>query len=152
MLNALRDVSAWINYGNAKVRNDGANMGVLGLEEIFLDVSDLAKSIAFYEQTLGLQVVMRTDERAYLQTERSHVVLQIPNHTGRHQGGGPMHFAFTVTEDTFDEIAGRAAAANIFTRGPMGERGKGRALFMLDPDGNETEVNTRYLYGVPKRG
>ncbi len=31
------------------------------------------------------------------------------------------------------------------------ERGQGRALFMIDPDGNETEVNTRYLYGVPKR-
>jgi len=51
----------------------------------------------------------------------------------------------------FDEVAERAAKANIFTRGPMGSRGKGRALFMLDPDGNETEVNTRYLYGVPKR-
>ena len=36
-------------------------------------------------------------------------------------------------------------------RGPMGERGKGRTLFTIDPDGNETEVNTRYLYGVPTR-
>ena len=94
---------------------------------------------------------MQNDERAYLQSERSHVVLQAKGHGGRHRGGGPMHFAFTVTEDTFDEVAGRAAAANIFTRGPMGARGKGRALFMLDPDGNEAEVNTRYLYGVPKR-
>ena len=51
-----------------------------------------------------------------------------------------------MTEDTFDAVADRAAKANIFTRGPMGSRGKGRAMFMLDPDGNETEVNTRYLY------
>jgi hypothetical protein len=28
---------------------------------------------------------------------------------------------------------------------------KGRALFIFDPDGNETEVNTRYLYGAPLR-
>ena len=126
-------------------------MGVLGLEEIFLDVKDLAKAIDFYHGLLGLAVVAHNDERAYLQCERSHVVLQVPDHTGRHRGGGPMHFSFTVTEDTFDAIAGRAAEANIFTRGPMGSRGKGRALFMLDPDGNETEVNTRYLYGIPKR-
>ena len=37
-----------------------------------------------------------------------------------------------------------------FTRGPYGEKGKGRALFIIDPDGNETEINTRYLYGKPQ--
>ena len=26
-----------------------------------------------------------------------------------------------------------------------------RTLFIIDPDGNETEINTRYLYGNPKR-
>lgn len=129
----------------------GATMSVIGLEEIFLDVENLEKAVDFYHQLLGLPVAMRNDERAYLQCERSHVVLQVKDHGGRHRGGGPMHFSFTVTEETFDEVAARAADANIFTRGPMGSRGKGRALFMLDPDGNETEVNTRYLYGVPKR-
>ncbi len=126
-------------------------MGVIGIEEIFLDVKDLAKAVAFYRDLLGIAVVSQTGERAYLQCERSHVVLQVTDHGGRHQGGGPMHFSFTVTEEAFDEVADRAAKANIFTRGPMGTRGKGRALFMLDPDGNEAEVNTRYLYGVPKR-
>ena len=126
-------------------------MSVIGLEEIFLDVADLSKAINFYNELLGLPIVMQNDERVYLQCEKSHVVLQIVGHTGRHRGGGPMHFSFTVTEDTFDEIANRARDANIFTRGPMGSRGTGRALFMMDPDGNEAEVNTRYLYGVPKR-
>lgn len=127
-------------------------MAVIGIEEIFLDVADLDKAVAFYEGLLGVPVVMRNDERAYLQCERSHVVLQVKGHGGRHKGGGPMHFSFTVNEDDFDAVAERAAAANIFTRGPMGKRGAGRALFMLDPDGNEAEVNTRYLYGIPKRG
>jgi len=126
-------------------------MSVIGIEEIFLNVNDLAKAVDFYENLIGIPVVSRNEERAYLQCERSHVVLQVQGHSGRHRGGGPMHFSFSVTEDDFDAVAARAAAANIFTRGPMGERGKGRALFMLDPDGNEAEVNTRYLYGVPKR-
>ena len=127
-------------------------MAVIGIEEIFLDVKDLGKAVDFYERLIGIPVVSRNEERAYLQCERSHVVLQVQGHSGRHRGGGPMHFSFSVTEDDFDAVAARAAAANIFTRGPMGERGKGRALFMIDPDGNEAEVNTRYLYGVPKRG
>ena len=101
-------------------------MSIIGLEEIFLDVEDLARAVDFYEGVLGLPVAMRNDERAYLQCERSHVVLQVKGHGGRHRGGGPMHFSFTVTEDVFDGVAERAAAANIFTRGPMGKRGKGR--------------------------
>ncbi|MCY3818287.1 MAG: glyoxalase superfamily protein [Gammaproteobacteria bacterium] len=126
-------------------------MGVIGIEEIFLDVKDLAKAVDFYHDLLGIPVARRDAERAYLQCERSHVVLQVKGHSGRHRGGGPMHFSFTVTEDAFDEIAGRVVGPQFFTRGPMGKRGEGRTLFMIDPDGNETEVNTRYLYGIPKR-
>ncbi|MYD42990.1 MAG: VOC family protein, partial [Gammaproteobacteria bacterium] len=111
-------------------------MSVIGLEELFLDVTDLDKSIGFYRDLFGLELSMRNEERAYLQTDSSHIVLQVHGHSGRHKGGGPMHFAFTVTEETFDEVAARVAQANIFTRGPMGERGKGRALFVIDPDGN----------------
>ena len=127
-------------------------MGIIGIEELFLDVADLDRALDFYHGRLGIPVAMRNEERAYLQCERSHVVLQAKGHTGRHRGGGPLHFAFTVDEDTFDRIAEAVRDGSIFTRGPMGERGKGRALFLLDPDGNEAEVNTRYLYGVPARG
>ena len=56
-----------------------------------------------------------------------------------------------MSEETFDGLLDKFAGSRHFTRGPYGERGQGRALFMIDPDGNETEVNTRYLYGVPKR-
>ena len=126
-------------------------MGVIGIEEIFLKVKDMEKALDFYHGIVGLSIDKRDDERAYLQAERGHIVLQVENHTGRHQGGGPLHFAFTVSEETFDEIVEKFAGGTHFTRGPYGERGAGRAFFMIDPDGNESEVNTRYLYGAPKR-
>ena len=126
-------------------------MSVIGIEEIFLDVADLDKAIAFYHEIVGIPIDKRDDQRCYLQCDRGHLVLQVKGHSGRHRGGGPLHFAFTVTEDAFDEVVARAVGPQYFTRGPMGERGVGRTLFMFDPDGNETEVNTRYLYGVPKR-
>ena len=127
-------------------------MAVIGIEEIFLKVRDMGKSIEFYNGILGLQIDKRDCERTYLQAEQSHLVLQIENHTGRHQGGGPLHFAMTATEENFDEILNKFKGSQFFTRGPYGKRGEGRSLFMLDPDGNETEINTRYLYGVPQRG
>ncbi len=126
-------------------------MGVIGIEEIFLKVKDMEKALDFYHGMVGLSIDKRDDERAYLQAERGHIVLQVENHTGRHQGGGPLHFAFTVSEESFDEIVEKFAGGTHFTRGPYGERGTGRAFFMIDPDGNESEVNTRYLYGAPKR-
>ena len=79
-------------------------MGVIGIEEIFLAVENMEKSIEFYNGILGIPINKQDDERTYLQTERGHIVLQIINHTGRHNGGGPLHFAFTVTEESFDEI------------------------------------------------
>ena len=126
-------------------------MGVIGIEEIFLKVGNMEKALDFYHGILGLAIDRQDGERTYLQAERGHIVLQVENHTGRHQGGGPLHFAFTVSEETFDELLDKFAGSRHFTRGPYGERGQGRALFMIDPDGNETEINTRYLYGAPER-
>jgi catechol-2,3-dioxygenase len=123
-------------------------MGFVGIEEIFLKVKDLDRAIDFYHKKLGIPLDKHDHERAYLQCARGHLVLQIENSTGRHQAGGPMHFAFTVTEDTFDEVVKTFAASEFRTRGPIERKEpfKGRALFIFDPDGNEAEVNTRYLY------
>ncbi len=128
-------------------------MGFVGIEEIFLQVKDLDKAIDFYHHKLGIPLDKRDEEKVYLQCDRGHIVLQIENHTGRHQGGGPLHFAFTVTEDTFDEVVKTFVGSEYQTRGPMDREAprKGRTLFIFDPDGNETEVNTRYLYDAPLR-
>lgn len=128
-------------------------MGFVGIEEIFLQVKDLDKAIDFYHNKLGIPLDKRDEEKVYLQCERGHIVLQIENHTGRHQGGGPLHFAFTVTEDTFDEVVKTFVGSEFQTRGPIDREAprKGRTLFIFDPDGNETEVNTRYLYDAPLR-
>ena len=128
-------------------------MGFLGLEEIFLKVKDMDKALDFYHHKLGIPIDKRDAERIYLQCEKSHVVLQIENSTGRHQGGGPFHFAFTVTEDTFDKVVATFVPSEFRTRGPLDRQApqKGRALFIFDSDGNEVEVNTRYLYDAPLR-
>jgi hypothetical protein len=58
-----------------------------------------------------------------------------------------------VTEDTFDKVVETFVGSEFQTRGPIErqEPFKGRTLFIFDHDGNETEVNTRYLYDAPLR-
>ena len=126
-------------------------MATIGIEEIFLKVKNMEAAIDFYHGILGIPLDKQDGERTYLQMDRGHLVLQIEHHTGRHQGGGPLHFALTVTEEEFDEIMAKFEGGFHFTRGPYGKRGEGRAYFMMDPDGNESEINTRYLYGIPQR-
>ena len=126
-------------------------MAVIGIEEIFLKVRNMEAALEFYHGILGIPLDKRDEERTYLQMDRGHLVLQMENHTGRHQGGGPLHFAMTVAEDEFDAIMAKFVGGRFFTRGPYGERGLGRAFFMMDPDGNESEINTRYIHGVPQR-
>ena len=79
-------------------------MAVIGIEEIFLKVKNMENALAFYHGILEIPLDKQDGERTYLQCERGHLVLQVKNHTGRHRGGGPLHFAFTVTEDKFDEV------------------------------------------------
>jgi len=101
-------------------------VGFVGIEEIFLTVQDLDRAIDFYHTKLGIPLAKRDAERAY-QCERGHLVVQIANSTGRHQGGGPMHFAFTVTEDTFDRIVKAFATLEYRTRGPIDSAMEGAA-------------------------
>ena len=42
-----------------------------------------------------------------------------------------------VNEDSFDGISEKFKSGMYFTRGLYGKKGKGRALFITDPDGNE---------------
>ncbi len=56
-----------------------------------------------------------------------------------------------MTADFFDEISENFKSGMYFTRGLYGTKGKGRAFLIIDPDGNETVINTRYLYGKPSR-
>ena len=50
-------------------------------------------------------------------------MLQIENNPGRHQGGGPLHFAMTVSEEEFEKILGKFEGDRYFTRGPYGKKG-----------------------------
>tara|TARA_Y100001934_G_C11938527_1_gene579146 strand:+ start:157 stop:495 length:339 start_codon:yes stop_codon:yes gene_type:complete len=109
------------------------------------------KAIELHNGIFGIPHNKQDNERNYLQMERGPLVLQIEDHTGRHQGGGPLHFEMMVSEEKFDRFLFKYKGGRFFTSGPYGDCGKNRALDMIDPDGNETEINTRYLYGVTQR-
>ncbi len=62
-------------------------MGFVGLEEIFLQVSELDRAIEFYHDVLGIPLDKQDRERAYLQCERGHVVVRPPISTLQSSSG-----------------------------------------------------------------
>ena len=55
------------------------------------------------------------------------------------------------TEQTFDEVVKKFVSSESRTCGPINHQAsfKGRELFIFDPDGNETQVNTRNFTARP---
>ncbi len=111
---------------------------------VHLQVSDLPRSLAYYEEVVGLRAHHVTDASAVLSTHADDeplVTLQTrPGVTGAHRGAfGLFHFALLLPERT---ALGRFAAhlASLDVRVGMADHLVSEALYLWDPDGLGIEV------------
>lgn len=126
-----------------------------GLDHVAITVSDLERSLDFYQGLLGFRVLGRLDfphdERgftiAYLDTGRGMLELFSFTQAATEPTGwkaddrqaGMRHFALRVTD--LDAIAGQLARAGVpFTVAPMDAAGGVRIALFTDPDGTPIEL------------
>jgi catechol 2,3-dioxygenase len=114
----------------------------LRLGPVHITVSDLERSLAFYEPALGLRVLRREDGTAALGAEEDDVVVlhERPGaqRAGRH--AGLYHYALLYP--SHEELA-RAAMRLIATQTPVdgaSDHGTHEAIYLSDPDGNGIEL------------
>jgi lactoylglutathione lyase len=112
---------------------------------IHLRVSDLERSIRFYEQAFGLQVVMRheADKMAFLQTPGTGEIVTLREDPGDRvgDGGGIDHFGFPLVdardlEDAIREV--EAAGGRLIERETIA--GGYPTAFVADPDGYRIQI------------
>jgi catechol 2,3-dioxygenase-like lactoylglutathione lyase family enzyme len=120
---------------------------VTGVSELVLEVVDLAAAERFYAGVLGLPVVERWPEREavwVLAGDRTRIGLwrpQVGLAGGR--GGVHVHYALHLAEQDYEP-----ARARLREHGYEPEEvvfaadGRGRALYVDDPDGNVVELWT----------
>jgi catechol-2,3-dioxygenase len=116
---------------------------VTGVNELVLEVQDLAAAASFYTEVLGLPVSLRSEERVWLAAgRRTRIGLWTPQvGIAGGRGGAHVHYALHVEEGDYD-----AAVARLRERGrepheeDFGE--SGRAAYVTDPDGNVVELWT----------
>jgi lactoylglutathione lyase len=113
-------------------------------------VNDLEKTVTFYRDVLGLELVRqsrsgRGSELAFFRIPGSDTEIEIC----RYPASGPVtvcpdltHLALEV--DDLDGFAARIRKHGVeFSDGPHGEKGKGRMAFVDGPEGYEFEIIER---------
>jgi catechol-2,3-dioxygenase len=116
---------------------------VTGVNELVLEVLDLAAAELFYAGVLGLPVMARSDERVWVaagsQTRIGLWRPQVGIAAGR--GGAHVHYALHVAEADYDGAVERLREHDYEPhQEDFGE--SGRAAYVTDPDGNVVELWT----------
>jgi catechol 2,3-dioxygenase-like lactoylglutathione lyase family enzyme len=127
---------------------------VVGLDHVYLTVSDLARSEAFYDTVLGLLDFRKIDAAIGGEPHRHYFnkIMQIsirPAHGGKHNPYAPglHHLCLQVADrDAVDKLAGLLRAAGIAITEPALYPQYAEdyyALFFGDPDGLRHEIVAR---------
>jgi catechol 2,3-dioxygenase len=114
----------------------------LRLGAVHLTVTDLDRSVAFYQDAIGVRVHRREDPLAVMGAGREDLVVLVEEQNARRAGrhAGLYHFALLVPDRT--ELA-RALQRLAVTRTPIdgaSDHGISEAIYLPDPDGNGIEI------------
>ncbi|WP_299999987.1 fosfomycin resistance glutathione transferase [uncultured Cedecea sp.] len=113
-----------------------------GLNHLTLAVSSLERSLAFYQQYLGMQCHASWETGAYLSCGGLWLCLSYDNQAGsrRHDY---THYAFSINEANFSHMVSRLKAAGVVCW--KDNRSEGKSFYFLDPDNHQLELHVGTL-------
>ena len=123
-----------------------------GVDHLVLKVSDIERTVAFYESVLGLRVE-RIFNKIHLRQIRCGVnlidliSLQPGETLPPPERRGIEHFCLSIEADMDALLESLRAMHVAVIRGPMevyGARGFGSSVYIADPDGYEIELKVGY--------
>jgi catechol 2,3-dioxygenase-like lactoylglutathione lyase family enzyme len=117
---------------------------VTGVNELVLEVLDLDASVRFYTERLGLPLVERSAERAWLMAgERTRIGLWTPQvGIAGGRGGVHVHYAMHIAEGDYTGAVDRLRADELDVHEEFFDETDSRAAYVTDPDGNVVELWT----------
>jgi len=115
---------------------------VLGIEEIAFEVKDLSRSIAFYQDVIGLPLFSRGPEQAWFRIGKQSLALFTQDRIGSGQ-----HFALRIRPRDA-ERARRRLVAQGFPEEAM-QLDAGLSVYVRDPDGNKIELYGKRINASP---
>jgi catechol 2,3-dioxygenase-like lactoylglutathione lyase family enzyme len=119
---------------------DSMLLPIQGIYEVAIRVKDLARSEAFYRDTLGLEVGLRDErgKRLFLWAGGRGGMVVLQQDDGRWP---TQHFAFTVDEVDFEAAAKALRQRGVAVEGPVyHEWMSAKSVYFSDPDGHDLEL------------
>ncbi len=129
-----------------------------GILETALYVEDMARSVAFYRDSLGMAPVFEGDRLTAFDAGRQGILLVFQRDSTSedqptpggvvpgHHGGGALHMAFAIAAEELQPWRDRLAEVGVpllsEVRWPRG----GTSLYFNDPDGHVIELATPGLW------
>jgi catechol 2,3-dioxygenase-like lactoylglutathione lyase family enzyme len=129
-----------------------------GLLETALYVDDMGRSVAFYEDVLGLVAMLRAERLTAFDAGAGGVLLVFARGATEedsatpggvvpgHDGSGRLHMAFTITEEAYEPWRTHLIARAVAIRSEVTWPGGARSLYFDDPDGHVLELTTPGLW------
>lgn len=128
-------------------------MSIHKVEHVGIRVSDIQKSIAFYQEVFGLTLQNTWGDHkdgprlAFLgfegRPERENVELIATDESAIAETGRVDHLAFTVTDLDAEVERIRALRVRFISDAPVALAGLGRVIFFHGPDGEHLELFER---------
>jgi len=140
------------------VATDERPPAIEGLLETALYVEDMARSVTFFRDVLGLPSMLEGERLTAFDAGRQGVLLvfargrsieDMPSERGvvpGHDGQGPLHMAFAIAEAEYAPWQAHLERVGVPLRGEMRWPRGGRSLYFEDPDGHVLELATPGLW------
>jgi len=125
-----------------------------GILETSLYVSDLVRSIQFYEKVFGFRVISDFDGRGCaLEAANRQVLLLFKKGASReitspHDGDGELHLAFAIRADELEGWESWLAENHIAVEEKTEWERGGTSLYFRDPDRHLLEVATPGVWSI----
>ena len=130
------------------------NPPVEGILETSLYVSDLSRSVRFYQELFGFPVISDFGERGCaMQAGPRQVLLLFKKGASRnisspHDGDGELHVAFAIPESALAGWESRLAEKSIVIEEKTSWQRGGTSLYFRDPDRHLLELATPGVWSV----